>query len=141
MQRRSKLFLTIVSLPLTLAALGLSSLNQPTQAQTSDRCPSGGGGGSLVNLYRTRSFDIYICQGGQGRQDWRELDYYGVSRRSNNGLRLRAYLGSPGFYATNSTYRYQIDPSQLTVTNNGKVLLQESVEACLGNQSNCATNP
>jgi hypothetical protein len=137
----SKLLLVVAALPLTLTALGLSSLNQPTQAQTPDRCPTGSGGGALVNLYRTRSFDVYICQGGQGRQDWRELDYYGVSRRSNNGLRLRAYLDSPGFYAVNGTYRYTIDPSKLTVTNDGKVLVQEPVETCLGNQSNCATSP
>lgn len=138
MSSNRKLLLAIATLPLTLTVLGLAS--SPTHAQTPNRCPARGGSGTLVNLYRTRSFDIYICQGGQGRQDWRELDYYGINRRSNNGLRLRAYLGSSGFYATNGTFRYAIDSAQLSVKNNGKVLVQEPVETCLGNQSNCATH-
>ena len=139
MSYNRKLLLTIATLPLILTGIGLASPN--TQAQTPDRCPTAGGGGPVVNLYRTRSFDVYICQGGQGRQDWRELNYYGVSRRSNNGVRLRAYIGNPGFYAINGTYRYQIDPAKLTVTDNGKVLLQEPVETCWGNEANCATSP
>lgn len=100
-------------------------------------CPSDGGGGPLVSLFMTDHHLVYICQGGEGREDWRELDYYAVNRsQPDDWIRLRAFVTSgPGVYAENGAYRYEIDPNSLTVQENGSILLQEPVLRCKGNCS------
>jgi hypothetical protein len=101
-------------------------------------CPQKGGGGPAIALYTTENFYIYICQGGTGRTDWRELDYYGVNRnRPNESLRLRAIIGQIGYYAVNGPTRYNINGSFLSVTQNGKTLLKERVLRCEGNPTAC----
>jgi hypothetical protein len=107
-------------------------------ASKASSCPNKGGGGSAIALYTTENFYIYICQGGTGRRDWRELDYYGVNRnRPNESLRLRAIIGQVGYYAVNGPTRYNINGSFLTVTQNGKTLLKERVVRCEGNPTAC----
>lgn len=100
-------------------------------------CPENGGGGDLISLYMTDDHLVYICQGGQGRADWRELDYYAVNRtQPDDWIRLRAFVTSgPGVYAENGAYRYEIDPTSLTVRENSSILLQEPVLRCKGNCS------
>ncbi len=107
-------------------------------ASVPTRCPASGGGGPTIAYFTTQNFYIYICQGGKGRTDWRELDYYGVNRkRPNERLRLRAIVGQPGYYAVNGPTRYDINSSFLTVTQNGKTLLKERVISCEGNPTAC----
>jgi hypothetical protein len=100
-------------------------------------CPQEGGGGALVSLYMTDQHLVYICQGGEGREDWRELDYYAINRtQTNDWIRLRAFVTSgPGVYAENGAYRYEINPTSLTVRENSSILLQEPVLRCKGNCS------
>ncbi|MBF2078201.1 MAG: hypothetical protein IGR76_06690 [Synechococcales cyanobacterium T60_A2020_003] len=100
-------------------------------------CPKDGGGGPLMGLYMTDTHLIYVCQGGEGRDDWRQLDYYAVKRtQPDEWIRLRAYITSgPGFYAENGNYRYEIDPTSLTVLEGDSVLSQEPVRRCKGDCS------
>ena len=107
-------------------------------ASSPSSCPKQAGGGPTIALFTTANFQIYICQGGTGRADWRELDYYGVNRkRSNESIRLRARVGQVGYYAVNGPTRYTINRSFLTVTQNGKTLLKERVLSCEGNPTVC----
>ena len=120
------------SQPLTQSPSTLQIASKPSS------CPKKGGGGPAIALYTTENFYIYICQGGTGRRDWRELDYYGVNRnRPNESLRLRALIGQVGYYAANGSTRYDINSSFLTVTQNGKTLLKERVLRCEGNPTSC----
>jgi hypothetical protein len=140
---RSLLAIVIVTLSMVL---GEALLTTAPLLAAPDKCPKAGGGGSLIVHYQTQSFDISICQGGTGRSDWREFDYYGVDRKRGDGIRLRAYLnpettdypnGGSGFYAVNSPYRYTISIHGLTVKRGNSTLLQEPLIACSGNESHC----
>lgn len=85
-----------------------------------------------MQRFTTDDYTVYICQGGTGREDWRELDYYGVSRHQpHQTLRLRAYLRSPGYYALNGTTRYDIDSSFLTVSARNQVLMKQPIRSCI----------
>lgn len=143
----SLITLTSCSLKVASEATALTSkpsnsnhppLQNVQQASVPSSCPEKGGGGNIIALFTTENFYIYICQGGTGRADWRELDYYGVNRkRPNESLRLRAIVRQQGYYAVNGTTRYDINSSFLRVTQDGKTLLQERVNSCEGNPTSC----
>lgn len=120
----------------------LTSSNSLQVAQLPERCPNNGGGGPAIAYFTTENFYVYICQGGTGRADWRELDYYGVNRRRpNEWIRLRAVMGGEGYYAINGVTRYDINGSFLTVAQNGKTLLKERVLRCEGANPTACESP
>lgn len=100
-------------------------------------CPSQAGGGSVIRRYTTQSSYIYICQGGRGSTDWRQLQYYSVPRdpnRVNEAVSLRAYLSQgSAVYAIDGAYRYDIDSRTLRVSEEGTEIYREQVLTCEGN--------
>ncbi|MBP0019243.1 MAG: hypothetical protein J7647_17035 [Cyanobacteria bacterium SBLK] len=102
-------------------------------------CPEDGGSGETLVRYVTESFYIYICQGGRRRDRNNPdnvLDYYSINRQNpHEFLRLPAFRGENEYeyYARNAIALYQIDPSQLTILENGKTLLTESIRSCITN--------
>jgi hypothetical protein len=111
------------------------------QSSIPNLCPVNAGGGPVIVQFTTESYYIYICQGGTGRADWRELDYFAIPRdpeQADDWIRLRAYSTDDEFYAVNGEYRYEINSDYLTVLENDEEVFQEDVYACVGNPVFCS---
>ncbi|MEM9539815.1 MAG: hypothetical protein AAGA60_09915 [Cyanobacteria bacterium P01_E01_bin.42] len=138
---------------LALAALGIICFawgvtrHSPINSQNFDTflrqppryCPEDGGSGETLVRYVTESFYIYLCQGGR-RRDRDEpdntLDYFSINRQNpHEFVRLAAFRGENEneYYARDAISLYQIDPSQLTIIENGKTILTETVRSCIRN--------
>ena len=97
----------------------------PAQQSTSvgsEYCPHGGAA-PLVESYETKGFNIYLC-GGDG-----EIFYHGVDKKNGNSITLPAtYRNGAGYVAVNGSTTYIINESSLTVLDNGKEILSQSVQ-------------
>ena len=79
----------------------------------------------LVAAYRTASFDVTICQDGNGA-----LHYDGRKRgrpvTPDSHIVLRAEPGPSGYVARNGPTEYRVTASRLLVTGSGTVFVDES---------------
>ncbi|MEA5470901.1 hypothetical protein [Spirulina sp. 06S082] len=101
-------------------------------------CPENGGSGETLIRYVTESFYIYVCQGGRGG-DRNGLDYYSINRQDpNKFIRVAALPGENEheYYGRSAIALYQIDDSQLTILENGEIILTEPVQSCIKKDGN-----
>lgn len=97
----------------------LSPSNSILIAQETYVCPEGSGG-SLFVTAETPRYLVYICGGDNPNT------YVGISKNGGNGINvpLRSYTRDR-FVAVNGTTTYTLTRTQLTVTQNGRVILRE----------------
>lgn len=82
-----------------------------------------GDGSTLINAYQTTGFYVTLCQTASG-DDY----YFGESKQdSSEQITLPAEDDGGTYTATNNGYTYQVDGQDLTVTDNGQTLIDQSL--------------
>lgn len=93
----------------------------PINAEGVEFCPGGAGGGVQVDYFETKSFTIYMCEGGG-------LKYHGISKKDGKSITLPAYTEEgTGYVAENGNYTYIVNGASLTVMEGNKVLQEENI--------------
>lgn len=109
--------------PTPVAASQSPAPVQQSASVGSEYCPNAAGGTPQIEFYQTKGFNIYLC-GGDG-----EIFYHGVDKKNGNSITLPAtYRNGAGYVAVNGSTTYIINESSLTVLDNGKEILSQSVQ-------------
>ncbi|MFD1052011.1 hypothetical protein ACFQ1S_43820, partial [Kibdelosporangium lantanae] len=76
---------------------------------------------ALVARYQTDKHTVTLCQDSSG-QVWYDGQVTGAAVSDSTHISLRASRTANGYVASNKGYVYEISGTQLTASNNGKVV-------------------
>lgn len=112
--------------PTGTPAAAHATRSTPCPSAVATWMPDGGTGATLVAGYTTDKHVVTICRDASG-QLYYDGQVRGAAPSNQTHISLRASTTPNGFMANNQGYVYEINGSQLIVTNNGKDVLRTTL--------------